>query len=635
MKGAAVVAATPSTFTVTPQTMLPDLLAAHPHTRAVFDRYGLRGCGGRLGPVESLRFFARAHGVDEDQLLREVNVAIASPAGGAPTALTAAPDAPAAHADGGAAATIADTLYRRFFTAGIVAILTVGATWGAYLLWRIGFAGDFTGISIHDVNAHGHAQIFGWVGLFIMGFAYQAFPRMWHSTLAAPRLAVAVFMLMLVGIVTRTAGMTLAGSTAAALPLAMFGGACEIAAVAAFIAQLLLTFHRAAVKIEPYLGFIFLALAWFMLSTLASVWHTWNTMTAPDHEALLGFIATFQAPLRDLQIHGLALFMILGVSLRMLPGLFDAPRTGDARAWAGLAVLTLAVIGEVHFFIEFRYSDDHRAAAMLIVPWLMLLVGVGLIALPWRLWRPLPDGDRSAKFIRAAYGWLTVSLLMLLALPVYQLISNIPFSHAYYGAIRHAVTVGFISLMIMGFAAKVVPTLNGADTRTLTPLWGPFILVNLGCFLRVSLQTLTDWHSGFFPVVGISGVLEVTGLAWWGLNLIGVMRRGRHESDMLLRPAPAWIEPTHTVADVLAWFPQTEPLFVEHGFAAVRNPVLRRTVARAMTIGRACAMHGVDGQTFIRRLNENAQPAAAACHDRIETGAMTPLTVLGKSVVGG
>ena len=44
----------------TPETLIPDLLRAPPQTRAVLDRYGLRGCGGPLGPMESLDFFARA-----------------------------------------------------------------------------------------------------------------------------------------------------------------------------------------------------------------------------------------------------------------------------------------------------------------------------------------------------------------------------------------------------------------------------------------------------------------------------------------------------------------------------------------------------------------------------------------------
>ena len=54
----------PST-TISSDLLLPDLLGEHPEARVVLDRYGLRGCGGRLGPHESIRFFARAHDVPE------------------------------------------------------------------------------------------------------------------------------------------------------------------------------------------------------------------------------------------------------------------------------------------------------------------------------------------------------------------------------------------------------------------------------------------------------------------------------------------------------------------------------------------------------------------------------------------
>ncbi len=185
---------------LTPDSLIPDIIRRDPATRSVFDRYGLRGCGGPLGPSESIRFFARTHGVDEGRLLTELSQAARAPDRAGAAGLSILHDAPRT----------VDTIYRRYFTAGILLVLTAGATWGAWLLWRIGAAGTFTGISIFDVNAHGHAQIFGWVGLFIMGFAYQAFPRMWHTELAAPRLAVAVFGMMVVGLIVRTTGMTLA-----------------------------------------------------------------------------------------------------------------------------------------------------------------------------------------------------------------------------------------------------------------------------------------------------------------------------------------------------------------------------------------------------------------------------------------
>jgi hypothetical protein len=203
---------------------------------------------------------------------------------------------------------------------------------------------------------------------------------------------------------------------------------------------------------------------------------------------------------------------------------------------------------------------------------------------------------------------------MLLALPGYQAISGIPFSHAYYGAIRHAITVGFISLMIMGFAAKVVPTLNGIDTRTLSPLWGPFILVNLGCFLRVSTQTLTDWHPGFFAVIGVSGTLEVAGLTWWGTGLIRIMRQGKRDerAERVAPPKPASIEPGHRVADVLDWFPATEPVFLEFGFTAIKHAVFRRTLARQVSLAQACRMHNIDTAQFVAALNRAASTCASA-----------------------
>src|SRR5690606_5695480 len=70
------------------ETQIPELLAKSPTARAVLDRYGLRGCGGPLGPSESLRFFARAHGVPLDRLLRELRTPVTT-AAAAPTASAA------------------------------------------------------------------------------------------------------------------------------------------------------------------------------------------------------------------------------------------------------------------------------------------------------------------------------------------------------------------------------------------------------------------------------------------------------------------------------------------------------------------------------------------------------------------
>jgi len=56
-------------------------------------------------------------------------------------------------------------------------------------------------------------------------------------------------------------------------------------------------------------------------------------------------------------------------------------------------------------------------------------------------------------------------------------------------------------------------------TATLRPT---LVLLNLGCFLRVSLQISSDWTSSAYPVIGVSGVLELIALLLW----VAVLWRG-------------------------------------------------------------------------------------------------------------
>ncbi len=586
------------------QTELPALFRLHPETRAVFNRYGLRGCGGEHGPAETIGFFAGTHGVELRALIEQLQQVIRDPIARQQAARQLSDDA---------RPRLADAIYRPFFLGGLLVILTVGAAWGVLLLWKIGFGGSFTGVTVHEVNAHGHAQIMGWVGLFIMGFAYQAFPRMWHVDLPAPGMALFSWLAMLVGIACRSTAMMFTTSAWAG-PVHHFGVVVEVAAVAIFIVLLFTAFRRSGQPIKPYIAFAFAALAFFFIQTIYSGWHVARLMAAPDREALLHRIATYQAPLRDLQIHGLAMLMILAVSIRMFPTIFGLPEVSNRRAWVAFGLLLAAILCQTSLFLTFRLTGSHTAAGAMLLPWLLLPIGAGLIVVPWKLWRPLPEpgrGDRSGKFIRIAFGWLFISFGMLLLLPVYQMVSGIAFSHAYYGAIRHAITVGFISMMIVGVAAKVVPTLRGVGPEKLPALWLPFVLINLGCLLRVGFQIGTDWHPTFFKLVGVSGMLEWTGLAIWTGHLAAVMLGiGRYaQSESNWGPAPARIAADHRVAAVLHWHPELEPVFVEHGFDLIRNPVLRRTVARQVSLAQACRMKGVDLAAFLAALNDRRSQA--------------------------
>jgi hypothetical protein len=195
--------------------------------------------------------------------------------------------------------------------------------------------------------------------------------------------------------------------------------------------------------------------------------------------------------------------------------------------------LNLAVVGEAAGLVLMRLSS-HAWAGLWYLSVLLFLGCVIVLIWNLRVFGGVQGWHRSRKFVRAAYAWLLVSLTMLVALPVYQFAIlpainpesgavKMGFSHAYYGGTRHAITVGFLSLMIVGVSSKVVPVLRGADPKTLTRLWLPFALINFGCALRVAGQTATDFADWMFPIAGVSGVLEVTGLAIWGAHLIRLM----------------------------------------------------------------------------------------------------------------
>jgi hypothetical protein len=370
----------------------------------------------------------------------------------------------------------------------------------------------------------------------------------------------------------------------------------------------------------PYDWYILSAVAWFVIQAIYDTVYLMAILTPWDQAHLLNLVATWQGALREIQIHGFALLMILGVSQRIFHNFYGFPAPSVRRSLGALVCLNAAVAGEVLGLILMRTSGPAWAA--LWYASVLLLAGTTFaLVTGWRIFSPPEETDRSLKFLRAAYVWLFVSLAMLVVLPVYQFVllpslaadgaaTRMGFSHAYYGAIRHAITVGFISLMIVGVAAKVVPTLNGVDVRRLAPLWLPFALLNAGCTLRVVGQTLTDFTAGAFPVAGVSGLLEVAGLAVWGVHLWLIMSgRARVYPPVEANQPHTWllpgspVEAGNRVGEVLDCYPELLATFVASGFKPLANPLLRRTLARFITVEQACRREGVDLGQFLAALN--------------------------------
>jgi hypothetical protein len=146
---------------ITPETSVADVVRQCPTARRIFDKHGLHGCGGEHGLAEPLSFFASVHQVNLEELLCELNAEVEQSNVGYVYKES-----------------LEDYIYRRFFKAGIFIALTVGVLWGALNLLQIAMSGSFLRLDLLPaIHAHAHAMVYGWVGLFVMGFAYQSFPR--------------------------------------------------------------------------------------------------------------------------------------------------------------------------------------------------------------------------------------------------------------------------------------------------------------------------------------------------------------------------------------------------------------------------------------------------------------------------
>lgn len=501
---------------ITVDMFLPDIVERYPGTRAVFDRFGLKSCGGPRGPQKTLGWFAKLHGVPVDKLLNELNEAALSPLS---QAIMVQPS-------------VADSIYRPFFLAGIATVLTLGCTWGAINLLTIGLQQSFTAANYSWVLAHAHAMVFGFVGFFIMGFAYHFFPGFKHSPLWKPRFAFAALPLMIVGIMLQTVAHLLSPPS---LLLEIMAATIQFISVVIFTTAITMT-ARQANKPEVYDRFVYAALGWFLLAAVANP-IIFKLFELPgSREQLLFNLATFNIPYRDVQLLGIAVVMILGVSLRFLPHAYALRE--PSRGWQSFLFWGVngSILAGIVLFIVGMATGNYW---LLPLHWLtsivLLVIAIGTPR-QYRLFGAVPENerDRGLKFIRAAYVWFIIATAMLVFTPIYNLAiympltgRYVPFSHAFFGAYRHALTVGFIMMMIVGVSSKVVPTLSGVDIRRANSLWPTFLLLNLGNLTRVSSQIATDFFPSAYSVMGFSGFIEVVGLALWGYELFTNMRAGK------------------------------------------------------------------------------------------------------------
>jgi hypothetical protein len=570
---------------ITREMELPAILSRYPACRPIFDRYGLTGCGGDLGPEEPLWFFARAHRVDEDKLIAELEE-MARTAGPTPSGPRFALGP-------------ADVIYRRFFKAAILTMFTFGCVMGGVNLAVMAVRHQLASLDLRAVTwAHAHAQIAGWVTFFVMGFAYQAVPRFKFVALWRPRLACATLWVFAPALAVRAIGDLFLPSRAW-LAAGTIAGCLEWVVAATFVLIIWQTIQRSTQPREPYERYVIAALTWMLAAFAFDTWVFTQTAGVSGYHGWVSFIGRIDAPWRDLQLLGFAGTMILGVSQRFLPFIYGFREVSRRTSTQVLWLWNLSVAGNIvaySLLVRTRMAVWGIALELSI---LGLLASTAILARAFGVFTVKVDRDRSLRFLRAAWAWGLAAFVLFALMPAYTAFKSVVFSHAWFGGYRHAFTVGFISLMILGVSSKIVPVLGGLSLSQVGTLRATFWLVNIGNAMRVIFQILTDSYAWAYPIMAASAWIEVAGLAIWAFDLWRAMGR---------RPGTATscgeipLTSASRVAEVVAAYPETIPVFLQFGFTMITNPIMRQTVARSVSLEQVCRLRHVDQKALLGAL---------------------------------
>lgn len=573
-------------MTIDKNTIIKDLIASHPETVQVFRKYNLVIAGGVRGPNEPLAFFAKAHEVDYETLVRELNEAIEKGSGEQVETPTFEED----------------RVYEKFAKTAILITLTAGVTIGAIILSYIAAKLGFSSVYYAIVQVHGHAQLFGWVGLCVIGFSLYIIPRVKNTELRHRNLITLCYGLIVTGILLRVVIQPMSlDSLRFLLPASSF---LELASVCLFSFIILRTLAASLEKAAVFDKFFKAGIIWFLIAALVNaamvVYSFANNLYEIPKAVFSPFVHLF--------LFGFVLMFIFAVNIRTVYAFLDVRQAREGAVNFTFWILNLSL--PVYFVASAFAGENHialRLSQFVVFPMAFALFSFiyGLCVFE-RSTRELEGVvmDRSyTKTIRAAYLWLIVSTLILIVLPFLGQGSEI--QKRFHGSLNHAVTVGFITMMIIGYASKMIPTFRGVDMYSIRLSDMTFVLLNIGCFLRVFSQMLVgvaEENRIFYSALGVSGWFETAALAIFGYNIWKTMNI-REEAGTMERPEPAEITKDSKVADVVERYPQTLQIFLDFGFNQIANPAMLKTMGHVATIDMATRMHNVDREKFIEALN--------------------------------
>ncbi len=391
---------------------------------------------------------------------------------------------------------------------GLLFMLAPGTFLGVWNLISISDGHSAATIDPAWIQAHGHAQIFGWIGTFIIGIGFYSLSKMGQLSRVPIWRPWVSWALWTSGVLMRWLTNLYAVEWRVLLPLS---AVLEIAGFGLFF--LTVSRHRPAapgpLKIARpvWMTVVIISTCGFMTALLANFGTTLWLAVAGDSPAIPHLLDQRILPLFS---WGFPVLAVWGFNARWLPVFLGLPE-GNMRRLQQAVLTVVAALCCAGFGLWTLFGVLTLVAAVLAASALRVFAHA--------VNPPKVKGIHPSFpfFVRSAYVWLLVSTVLTIAAARWDAAGGL------WGASRHALTVGFLAIMVFAIGQRVLPAFCGMHVLFSPRLmFASLALLSLGCFLRVTSEVgaYEGYLPGLWPVLPISAVIEMTAITLFAGNLL-------------------------------------------------------------------------------------------------------------------
>lgn len=398
-------------------------------------------------------------------------------------------------------------MVRVYVVTGLLFLLLPGTFLGVWNLVSISGRHALGGLSHAWLQAHGHAQIFGWLGTFIIGIGYYSLSKMGGLKPVAISRGWTSWGLWTGGVGIRWVANVSEFHWRLLLPLS---AVLQLIAFLIFFATV--SRHKAEPAstrrpaIETWMKLVIAATGAFLIVLLVNQVETVVLVLNAAHPEIPYWL---DQRYLFLAAWGFPVLAVWGFNAKWLPVFLGLREPSGRGLLAALAIsasgLTAASFGYLRI-----------ATLLLLAASVVATIALNIFVRPWKPAKTIGVSPSFPAFVRIAYGWLLIAA----ALSVYAAFDDT--KGGIWGASRHALTVGFLSIMVFAIGQRVLPAFCGMRLLYSKGLmWASLMALNFGCLLRVASE-IPAYEANLqaaWRVLPVSAVTELSAVILFAINL--------------------------------------------------------------------------------------------------------------------